>query len=47
MEESLRQHDQRDLFHRLKSMNIEDTRKVSSQSIRDEEGKIRRDPGMS
>ena len=45
MEEALRRRDQRGLFQRLKPLNIEDTRKVSSQYIRDEEGRILRDPG--
>ena len=31
MEEDLRQRDQRGLFRRINSLNIEDTRKVSSQ----------------
>ena len=38
MEEDLCQRDQRGLFQRCKSLKIEDTRKVSSQYIRDEEG---------
>ena len=38
MEETLCQRDQTGLFQRLKSLNIEDTLKVSSQYIRDEEG---------
>ena len=46
MEEDLRKRDQRGLFQRLKSLNIEDTRKVSSQYIRDEEGVILRDRGL-
>ena len=46
MEEDLRQRDQRGLFQRLKFLNIEDTRKVSSQYIRDEEGMLLRDPGL-
>ena len=47
MEEYLRQCDQRGLFQRFKSLNIEDTRKVSSQYIRDEEGIMLRDPGLN
>ena len=46
MEEDLRQHDQRGLFQRCKSLKIEDTRKVSSQYIRGEEGIMLRDPGL-
>ena len=46
MEEDLRQRHQRGLFQRFKSLNIEDTRKVSSQYIRDEEGIMLRDPGV-
>ena len=47
MEENLRQRDQRGLFQRCcKSLKIEDTRKVSSQYIRDEKGIMLRDPGL-
>ena len=46
MEENLRQRDQRGLFQRFKSVNIKDTRKVSSQYIRDGEGIMLRDPGL-
>ena len=46
MEEDFRQRDQRGLFQRIKSLNIEDTRKVSSQYIRDEEGIMLRDPEL-
>ena len=46
MEEDLRQRDQRG-FQRFTSLNIEDTWKVSSQNIRDEEGIMLRDPGLS
>ena len=46
MEEDLRQLDQRGLFQRLKPLDMEDTRKVSSQYIRDEEGRVLRDPGF-
>ena len=46
MEEALHQRDQRGLFQRFKSLNIEDTRKVSSQYIRDQEGIMLRDPGL-
>ena len=46
MEEDLRQRDQRGLFQRCKSLKIEDTRKLNSQYIRDEESVIRRDPGL-
>ena len=46
MEEDLRQRDQRGLFHRFKSLNIQDTRKVSSQYIRAGKGIMLRDPGL-
>ena len=46
MEEDLRQRHQRGLFQGCKSLTIEDTRKVSSQYIRDEEGIMLRDPGL-
>ena len=46
MEEDLRQRNQRGLFQRCKSLKIEDTRKVSSQYIRDEESIMLRDPGL-
>ena len=46
MEEDLRQRDQRGLFQRCKSLKIEDTRKVSSQYIRNEEGIMLRDPEL-
>ena len=46
MEEDFRQRDQKGLFQRFKSLNIEDTRKVSSQYIRDEEGITQRDRGL-
>ena len=46
MEKDLRQRDQRGLHQRCKSLNIEDTRKVNSQYIRDEEGIMLRDPGL-
>ena len=46
MEEDLRQHDRRGIFQRLKSLNIENTRKVSSKYIRDEEGMMLRDSGL-
>ena len=46
MEKDLRQRDQWGLCQRCKSLNIEDTRKVNSQYIRDEEGITLRDPGL-
>ena len=46
LEEDLRQRDQRGLFQRINSLNIEDTRKVSSQYISDEEGRMLQDPGL-
>ena len=44
-EKDLRQRDQKGLFQCCKSLKIEDTWKVSSQYIRDEEGIMLRDPG--
>ena len=46
MEEDLRQRDQRGLFQRIKSLIIEDTLKINSQYIRDEEGLTLRDPEL-
>ena len=46
MEKDLRQRDQRGLYQCCKSLNIENTRKVNSQYIRDEEGITLRDPGL-
>ena len=46
MEKDLRQRDQRGFYQRCKFLNIEDTRKVNSQYIRDEEGIMLRDPGL-
>ena len=46
MKKDLRQRDQRGLYQRCKFLNIEDTRKVNSQYIRDEEGIMLRDPGL-
>ena len=46
MEEDLRQRNQRGLIQRCKSLKIEDTWKVNSQYIRDEEGIMLRDPGF-
>ena len=46
METDLRQRDQRGLYQRCKFLKIEDTRKVNSQYIRDEEGIMLRDPGL-
>ena len=40
MEKDLRQRDQRGLYQRCKFLNVEDTWKVNSQYIRDEEGKL-------
>ena len=45
MEEDLRQRDKRGLFQCCKSLKIEDTRKVSSQYIRNEKGIMLRDLG--
>ena len=38
MEKDLRQRDERGFFQRFMSLNIEDTRNVNSQYIRDEKG---------
>ena len=46
MEKDLRQRDQKGFYQRCKFLNIEDTRKVNSQYIRDEEGIMLRDPGL-
>ena len=46
MEGELRQRDQRVIFKRFKSLNIEDTRKVRSQYTRDNEGMMLRDSGL-
>ena len=46
MEEDLRQRDRRGFYQRCKFLNMEDTRKVNSQYIRDEEGIMLRDPGL-
>ncbi|CAM9376957.1 unnamed protein product, partial [Ascophyllum nodosum] len=46
MEKDLRQRDQMGLFQRCKFLNIEETRKVNSQYIRDEEGIMLRDPEL-
>ena len=46
MDEDLRQRDQTGIVQRTKSLNIEDTRKVNSQYVRDKEGMMLRDPGL-
>ena len=46
MEEDLPQRDQRGFYQRCKSLNIEDTRKVNSHYIRDEEGIMLRNSGL-
>ena len=46
MEEDLRQRNQRELFQRSKCLNLEDTRKVNSQYIRDKKGIMLRDSGL-
>ena len=46
LEEEVRKHNQWGFFQRLKSLRIEDTRKVSSEYIRDEEGVLQRDPSQ-
>ena len=42
----MRKHNQWGFFQRLKSLRIKDTRKVSSEYIRDEEGALLRDPSQ-
>ena len=44
IQEDLSQRDQKGFYQRLTSQDIEDTRSVSSGYIRDEEGKMLRDP---
>ena len=46
MEKDLRQRDRRGFYQRCKFLNMENTRKVNSQYIRDEEGIMLRDPGL-
>ena len=46
MEEQLRRRDQRGFFQHLKSMEVEETRKVESRCIRDEDGRILRDKDL-
>ena len=46
MEKDLRQRDQMGLYQHCKFLNIEDTRRVNSQYIRDEEGIMLRDPEL-
>ena len=46
MEEQLRRRDQRGFFQHLKSMEAEETRKVESQYIRDEDGRLLRDKDL-
>ena len=46
MKKDLRQRDQRGLFQRCKSLKIQDTRKVSSRYIRDEESIMLRGSGL-
>ena len=46
MEEQLRRRDQRGFFQHLKSMEVEETRKVDSQCIRDEDGRLLRDKDL-
>ena len=42
----MRQHNQWGFFQRLKSLRIEETQKVDSPYIRDEEGNLLRDPEL-
>ena len=46
LKKDLRQRDQRGLFQHIKVLNMEGTRKDSLQYIRDEEGRMLRDPGL-
>ena len=45
LDEELRPRDQKKIFQRIKSLSIEDIFKIGSQYIRDEEGRMLRDPG--
>ena len=46
MEEQIRRRDQRGFFQHLKSMEVEETRKVESRCIRDEDGRLLRDKDL-
>ena len=46
MEEQLRRRNQRGFFQHLKSMEVEETRKVEPQCIRDEDGRLLRDKDL-
>ena len=46
MKQDLPERDQKGFYQRCKSLNIEDTRKVNSQYIRDEEGIMLRNSGL-
>ena len=45
LDEELRQRDQREIFQHIKFLSTEDIFKIGSQYIRDEEGRMLRDPG--
>ena len=46
LEMNWRQHHQMELYQCIKSLNVEETRKISSQFIRDKEGRMPRDPRL-
>ena len=46
LEEEVCKHNQWGFFQRLESLRVEDTRKVDSQYILDEEGALLRDPSQ-
>ena len=46
MEEQLHRWDETGFFQHLKSMEVEETRKVESQCIRDEDGRLLRDKDL-
>ena len=47
LEKQLRMGDQHGVFQNIKSVQLEKTRKVESQYVRDKEGKLLRDKGLS
>ena len=45
LEKQLRMGDQNGFFHNIKPVQLEETKKVESQCVRDEEGRLLRDKG--
>ena len=45
LEEQLRMRDQHGFFQNIKSVQLEETKKVESQCVRDKEGRLLRDKG--